>query len=151
MMKIKMGREVVVMMSLVVMVILQCVGSFSNSYIIVTRSPQCSASSSSQGTRFSSTVSHKIPHQSFVLKAVSSDSSNGNKKKTNPGAKLDFDEDYYSVLEASPFATFEELKKAYYKLVSLYHPDTKQTPEDKAVANQQMMVINSAYKVLRYE
>ena len=37
--------------------------------------------------------------------------------------KLDFNEDYYSVVEVDPEATQQELKRAYYKTVFRYHPD----------------------------
>lgn len=65
--------------------------------------------------------------------------------------KLDFDEDYYSVLEVSPTIDSKSLKKEYYKLVFKYHPDNKQLDSEKALCNKQMMVINAAYKVLKDE
>ena len=37
--------------------------------------------------------------------------------------KLDFNEDYYAVIESEPTATSQELKKAYYRTVFKYHPD----------------------------
>jgi curved DNA-binding protein CbpA len=63
--------------------------------------------------------------------------------------KLDFDEDYYLVLEISPTCTAEELKKGFYKMVAKYHPDNKQSEADKELANKQMMVINAAYRILK--
>ena len=63
--------------------------------------------------------------------------------------KLDFDEDFYSVLEVDPAISSKDMKKAYYKIVFKYHPDNKETPEAKALCNKQMMVINAAYKVLK--
>jgi curved DNA-binding protein CbpA len=63
--------------------------------------------------------------------------------------KGDFDEDYYSVLEVDASIPQRQLKKAYYKMVFQYHPDNKETAADKERANKQMMVINSAYKVLK--
>ena len=67
--------------------------------------------------------------------------------------KLDFNECFYSVLEAPPTATSTALKKAYYQMVFKYHPDNiKDKDPDgamKRLRNQQMMVINAAYKVLR--
>jgi hypothetical protein len=41
----------------------------------------------------------------------------------NEAPKLNFDEDYYSVLEVSPDSTPQEIKKKYLKLVFKYHPD----------------------------
>jgi len=63
--------------------------------------------------------------------------------------KLDFDEDYYSVLEVDVVVSPRDLKKAYFKVVFSYHPDRKSTAADKRLANQQMMVINGAYRVLK--
>lgn len=63
--------------------------------------------------------------------------------------KLDFNEDYYIVLEVSPDVNAQDLKKAYYRLVFDYHPDRKKTEEAKSLCNKQMMVINNAYKVLK--
>jgi DnaJ-class molecular chaperone len=62
---------------------------------------------------------------------------------------LDFDEDFYSVLEIDPAISSKDMKKAYYKIVFKYHPDNKETAEAKALGNKQMMVINAAYKVLK--
>lgn len=63
--------------------------------------------------------------------------------------KLDFNEDYYSVLEADPAASDRDLKKQYYKIVFKYHPDRKEKEEEKALSNKQMMVINNAYAILK--
>lgn len=63
--------------------------------------------------------------------------------------KLDFNENYYRVLEVDESADPNTIKKSYYKIVFKYHPDNKQTIEEKSLANQQMMVINSAFKVLK--
>jgi curved DNA-binding protein CbpA len=65
--------------------------------------------------------------------------------------KLDFDEDYYSVLEVDPTIKAKDLKKAYYKLVFKFHPDNKEGGEAKALCNKQMMVINNAYQTLKTE
>ena len=56
--------------------------------------------------------------------------------------KLDFDEDYYSVLEVDSKILPKDLKKAYYSIVFVYHPDRKSEVADKDLANKQMMVIN---------
>lgn len=63
--------------------------------------------------------------------------------------KLDFDEDYYSVLEVPIDINDRALKKAYYKMVFKYHPDNKKDEATKELCNRQMMVINGAYKVLK--
>ena len=63
--------------------------------------------------------------------------------------KLNYDEDYYSVLEVDPNVDAKELKKAYYKIVFQYHPDRKNSTSEKMLSNKQMMVINGAYRVLR--
>ena len=56
--------------------------------------------------------------------------------------KLDFDEDYYSVLEVDSKIAVKDLKKAYYSIVFIYHPDRKADVVEKELANKQMMVIN---------
>ena len=63
--------------------------------------------------------------------------------------KLDFNEDFYSILEVDPTIASKELKKAYYKIVFKYHPDNKEGKDQKDLCNKQMMVINAAYKVLK--
>lgn len=65
------------------------------------------------------------------------------------GPKLDFNEDFYSILEVDPEIKGKELKKAYYKIVFKYHPDNKEGKEQKDLCNKQMMVINAAYKILK--
>ena len=52
-------------------------------------------------------------------------------------------------MEAEPTADAKTLKKAYYKMVFKYHPDNKETVEEKALCNKQMMVINGAYSILK--
>ena len=63
--------------------------------------------------------------------------------------KLDYDEDYYSVLEVNATVNPKDLKKSYYKIVFQYHPDRKNSTNEKILSNKQMMVINGAYRVLR--
>jgi curved DNA-binding protein CbpA len=63
--------------------------------------------------------------------------------------KLDFNEDFYSILEVDPEVNSKELKKAYYRMVFKYHPDNKEGEKAKDLCNKQMMVINAAYKVLK--
>jgi len=63
--------------------------------------------------------------------------------------KLSFEECYYQVLEINPDATSSAIKKAFYKLVLKYHPDSKDTQDEKDLCNKQMMVINGAYRILK--
>lgn len=63
--------------------------------------------------------------------------------------KLDFNEDFYSILEVPSDIEPSALKKCYYKLVFRYHPDNKPSSEEKILCNRQMMVINAAYKTLK--
>lgn len=65
------------------------------------------------------------------------------------GPKLDFGEDFYSVIEVDPAIDQKDLKKAYYKIVFKYHPDNKEGEVAKSLCNKQMMVINNAYKTLK--
>lgn len=51
--------------------------------------------------------------------------------------KLDFNEDYYSVLEVNPNADSKDLKKAYLKLVFSYHPDNKLNKDNLDLRNRQ--------------
>lgn len=60
--------------------------------------------------------------------------------------KLNFEECYYDVLEAQPSYDGKQLKKAYYKVVFKYHPDGKETIEEKELSNKQMMVIHTVVK-----
>ncbi len=53
--------------------------------------------------------------------------------------------DFYSVLEVWPTASVEEIKKNYFRLAKLYHPDAAgDTPENRERFKQ----INEAYSVL---
>ena len=63
--------------------------------------------------------------------------------------KLDWNEDYYSVLECDVSVDGKELKKGYYKLVYKYHPDNIENQDTQDLCNKQMMVINGAYKILK--
>ncbi len=53
------------------------------------------------------------------------------------------------MLEVESTIGVKELKKSYYKVVFKYHPDNKETAEEKDLCNKQMMVINGAYRVLK--
>lgn len=64
----------------------------------------------------------------------------------NSAPKLDFKENYYSILECDATSKPRALKKAFYKMVKLYHPDSHPNDEEKkALCIKQMMVINQAY------
>ena len=63
---------------------------------------------------------HRFEYSTFFLCKCARVSMNWDPKKA---PKLDFNEDYYSVLEVDSVATSQELKKAYYKIVFKYHPD----------------------------
>lgn len=53
--------------------------------------------------------------------------------------------DYYSILEAWPKSSADEIKKNYFRLAKLYHPDVAgNTPESK----ERFKLINEAYSVL---
>jgi curved DNA-binding protein CbpA len=53
--------------------------------------------------------------------------------------------DFYSILEVWPTASVDEIKKNYFRLAKLYHPDAAgDTPENR----ERFKVINEAYGVL---
>ena len=61
--------------------------------------------------------------------------------------------DYYAVLELTSTATPAEIKKAYYKLCRLHHPD-KCVGQDKEVVAEKTIItqkLNDAYGVLSDE
>lgn len=53
--------------------------------------------------------------------------------------------DYYSILELSPSASIDEIKRAYRRLAHLYHPDKK---NEDAYAAAKFSDIKEAYEVL---
>jgi curved DNA-binding protein CbpA len=53
-------------------------------------------------------------------------------------------QDYYTLLQITPSATFSEVQKAYRALAKLYHPDRNPAPD----AGLAMAAINEAYAVL---
>ena len=57
---------------------------------------------------------------------------------------MDFDKDYYQILEISYTATAEEIKRAYRSLARRYHPDTSDQPN----AVDRFREVQAAYEVL---
>jgi DnaJ like chaperone protein len=60
---------------------------------------------------------------------------------------------YYDVLEVAPGVSWDELRTAYRKRVSEYHPDrvSRLGRDLRAVAEEKMKQINEAYSVLAQE
>ena len=52
--------------------------------------------------------------------------------------------DLYKILEIKPTATENEIKKSYYRLVKIYHPDKNKDIN----ANEKFQKIQSAYEIL---
>jgi curved DNA-binding protein CbpA len=52
--------------------------------------------------------------------------------------------DLYNILEIKPNASEVEIKKAYFKLIKIYHPDKNNSPE----ASEKFQKIHSAYEIL---
>lgn len=55
-------------------------------------------------------------------------------------------DDLYQILEVEPQASAQEIRKAYYRLAKLYHPDLQD--EDDASATERFLLIQKAYKIL---
>ena len=103
-----------------------------------------SACDSFQRYKLTTGILRKLP---VLLCANNADSEMNWDPKAGP--KLDFNEDYYSVLDVDCKVDPKELKKAYYKLVFKYHPDNIENESSKSLCNKQMMVINGAYRILK--
>ncbi|MCY4321181.1 MAG: DnaJ domain-containing protein [Bdellovibrionaceae bacterium] len=58
-------------------------------------------------------------------------------------------ENYYKILEISKTASLSEIKQAYKRQASKWHPDRHNTEEDKKRATEKMAEINIAYEVLK--
>ncbi|MBD3424896.1 MAG: DnaJ domain-containing protein [Candidatus Latescibacteria bacterium] len=54
-------------------------------------------------------------------------------------------EDYYTVLQLSPTSSEEDIKKKFFSLVKLYHPDRN---DDTLADDRKFKLINEAYSVL---
>ena len=66
--------------------------------------------------------------------------------------KLDFNENYYRVLEVDSNANQKSIKKSFLKMIFKYHPDrigreAENADDLIALRNQQTMVINCAYRL----
>lgn len=57
--------------------------------------------------------------------------------------------DPYKVLEINSQASWEEIEKAYKKLVRKYHPDRYQSAEDRETATRVMSMINASFSFLK--
>jgi DnaJ-class molecular chaperone len=55
--------------------------------------------------------------------------------------------DYYEILEVSPRASDEVIKRAYRALAARYHPDVA-APERRVWAEEMMKLLNVAYETL---
>lgn len=67
----------------------------------------------------------------------------------NSAPKLDYKENYYSILEIDANTKHKPIKKAFFKMVKKYHPDSFPNDEEKKkLCEYQMMVINEAYATL---
>ncbi|MBN2184592.1 MAG: DnaJ domain-containing protein [Candidatus Krumholzibacteriota bacterium] len=53
--------------------------------------------------------------------------------------------DYYSILDVKPTSTEEEIKKNYFRLAKLCHPDVNDNDPDK---KEEFRLVNEAYSVL---
>jgi DnaJ like chaperone protein len=56
------------------------------------------------------------------------------------------EQEYYEILEVKPGASFEEIKKAYRKMMKIYHPDLfHNDPEKFKMAQEVSSTLNEAY------
>lgn len=58
-------------------------------------------------------------------------------------------EDPYEILELSPTADWETVRRQYRRLVRLYHPDQFQHPDDKRYAEDELIRVNTAFQQLQ--
>ena len=57
---------------------------------------------------------------------------------------MDFEKDYYAVLEISHTASLEDIRRAYRRLARRYHPDTSDEPD----AAERFREVQTAYEIL---
>ena len=64
----------------------------------------------------------------------------------NASAPAGQEREYYRILEVTPGADFEQIRKAYKRLMKLYHPDRYHAdPEKQQVALEISRQLNAAY------
>jgi DnaJ-class molecular chaperone len=61
---------------------------------------------------------------------------------------MDFEEDFYEVLNVERNASEQEIKKAFYKLVKLYHPDKQTDFYERKKLHKKFVLLNNAYTTL---
>lgn len=79
----------------------------------------------------------------------SGDSSYSSSSSSSRGHHETMGYDPYAALEVSPGASFEDIEKAYKKLVRKYHPDRYQDDKERETATRVMTVINASYTFLK--
>ena len=72
---------------------------------------------------FRSSSRYGLDVRSFRMRAPAATPAEDMNWDSKAAPKLDFNEDYYRVVEGDPGDTPQELKRAYYKTVFKYHPD----------------------------
>jgi len=74
-----------------------------------------------------------------------------NQSKENPkqeqSQKQSTDKSWYEILDVNPSSSIDEIKLAYKKKISMYHPDkvSSMGPEFNEIAQKKSKEINSAY------
>lgn len=73
------------------------------------------------------------------------------KQDHGPGKKFEDNQGYdpYKTLEVDPSASFEEIEKAYKKLVRKYHPDRYSDEVGREKATKVMSIINASFAFIK--